>query len=489
MNHKTSIVVSVLLALPGVLRAEVTISEIAWMGSNANANAEWIELHNTGDTVSLEGWTLSAADGQPNIALTGTLSAQGFFLLERTSDDTVPGVPAGVLYTGAMGNTGEVFELKDVSGTVVDRVDGSGDWGVGGDNTAKLTLQRSGVGWVTAVATPGAQNASSNDTAYQAAADGVSSSAENASSRTKKPVMTGSSKKETPAPAATALLEPALSIDIGEERTVATGARHPFVADVRKEGGKPIELNTLVWNFGDGTTGEGMRVVHAYPYPGEYVVRVRATRNTFKPAMIAEDTTIVQVIPLTLTVSHADRDSIELTNASEHDVDLSRFALAAGNSYFRIPQDTILLQDARIRFSSRTTKLVVDNPQSVGIFTPDGVRVAQFSADDIEQGMSLDSEEEDEELEEVVSDVLLLDEESVEEGEEVAVVPEGGTSTLPATLGLVERAAQERDEKTSLVWWFLGLIALAGTTGSVIVLARRERAEIIEGFVIESEDE
>ena len=40
-------------------KADIIISEIAWMGTTVSANYEWIELQNTGSSsVNLSGWTL-----------------------------------------------------------------------------------------------------------------------------------------------------------------------------------------------------------------------------------------------------------------------------------------------------------------------------------------------------------------------------------------------------------------------------------------------
>jgi len=76
-------------AYPASLR-DVVISEIAWMGTTTSEHNEWIELYNNTDgPIDLTGWTLAAADGTPNILLSGPpIPAGGYFLLERTDDDS-----------------------------------------------------------------------------------------------------------------------------------------------------------------------------------------------------------------------------------------------------------------------------------------------------------------------------------------------------------------------------------------------------------------
>src|SRR3989344_448968 len=94
---------------------KVVINEIAWMGTSASTNDEWIELHNTSSkSVDLTGWTLKAQDGTPDISLSPiSIGAFGFYLLERTSDSTISDTAASQIYTGALSNTGEILELKD----------------------------------------------------------------------------------------------------------------------------------------------------------------------------------------------------------------------------------------------------------------------------------------------------------------------------------------------------------------------------------------
>ncbi len=121
---------------------DIMINEISWMGTNISANDEWIELYNnTEGPIDLDNWQLVAQDGTPKINLSGTIPANGFYLLERTDDTTVPEVKADGIYSGALGNNGETLELYDNSGNLIDRVDDSGGWSAG-DNSTKQTMER-----------------------------------------------------------------------------------------------------------------------------------------------------------------------------------------------------------------------------------------------------------------------------------------------------------------------------------------------------------
>ncbi|HET7629520.1 MAG TPA: phospholipase D-like domain-containing protein [Bacillales bacterium] len=134
----------------------VVINEIAWMGTTTSYNDEWVELYNpTARGVSVDGWRLATADGTPDVTLSGTIEAQGFYILERTSDGTLPDTAADKIYAGALVNAGEDLRLANASGTVIDEVD---QW-YAGDNDAKATMARvsasapgtDGASWRTAI--------------------------------------------------------------------------------------------------------------------------------------------------------------------------------------------------------------------------------------------------------------------------------------------------------------------------------------------------
>ncbi|MBU2539704.1 lamin tail domain-containing protein [Patescibacteria group bacterium] len=127
----------------------VVINEIAWMGTGISANDEWIEMYNnTNNSINFDSWQLIAQDGTPKISLFGTIPANGFYLLERTNDDTVPGISADKIYTGALGNGGEDLKLYNSSGNLIDEADCSTKW-LAGDNTTKQTMEKTPTGWQT----------------------------------------------------------------------------------------------------------------------------------------------------------------------------------------------------------------------------------------------------------------------------------------------------------------------------------------------------
>ena len=147
------------------IRNRVIINEVAWMGSSNSANDEWIELKNvSGTKINLSGWQLLDKDGQIKLIFgRRQTSANGFFMLERTNDESMPGIAADLIYTGTLSNSDEALYLFDENCQLEDEVLANPDWPAG-DNSSKRTMERkSDLTWQTSAnlgGTPKAENSS-----------------------------------------------------------------------------------------------------------------------------------------------------------------------------------------------------------------------------------------------------------------------------------------------------------------------------------------
>ncbi len=124
----------------------VIINEVAWGGTNASSSHEWIELYNPSPTtpVDLSGWRLTDS-GDIDIALSGTIQADGYFLLEQT-ENTVNDIQSDLLYNGTLSNSGEYLKLISPSGTTVDTANNdSGAWPAGTGSPNYASMERRGV--------------------------------------------------------------------------------------------------------------------------------------------------------------------------------------------------------------------------------------------------------------------------------------------------------------------------------------------------------
>jgi len=125
-------------------RNAVLINEIAWMGSLNSSNDEWIELKNISSSeINLKNWSLYDKDKQISVLIEKDLSIppQGFVLLERTDDNSVPFVKADQIYAGTISNSDESLYLFNQNCELEDFVEASPSWPAG-NSKQRLTMER-----------------------------------------------------------------------------------------------------------------------------------------------------------------------------------------------------------------------------------------------------------------------------------------------------------------------------------------------------------
>lgn len=357
--------------------ATVEISEVAWMGSsqlpgettNSAANREWIELFNSGAaSVDLSGWILIAEDGTPNISLSDkctslSISANSYFLLERTDDESVPGIAADCIYTGALSNGGEVLILRDAGGTEIDRVDGSDNWAVGGSNETKETLQKVSGAWQTLAATPKAAppGGTSSGTA--------TSSTASSSSGSEAALAPGAGWVEEEDKKFVAVISSALS--------GIAGADFVFEGRLNGENGKEVQAERYFWNFGDGGWKEGKKVAHAFVFPGKYLV-------SFTAKILGRSVTAyreIEILPSQLLISEVKpgRDAwLELFNSSLKKLNIAGWILRSGTSTFIFPEESHILPQTFLVIPRETSRLAIPGEGQVELLYPNGSVFAVF---------------------------------------------------------------------------------------------------------------
>lgn len=114
---------------PSPTPPNVVINEIAWAGTIASSDDEWIELYNSGGTaVDISGWRLVSASGSLDISFpAGTIINAGtYFLIERR--ELATNVPANLItaYPWALNDSGEILRLRQLNGTIVDTANSNG---------------------------------------------------------------------------------------------------------------------------------------------------------------------------------------------------------------------------------------------------------------------------------------------------------------------------------------------------------------------------
>ncbi|MCR4275112.1 MAG: lamin tail domain-containing protein [Candidatus Campbellbacteria bacterium] len=369
MIKNTLLFLCALAMLPMVTNAQIIINEIAWMGTTVSANDEWIELYNTGaESVSLSGWKLWAQDEDPKITLSGEIPTGGYFLLERTDDESVLGVSAGVIYTGGLGNTGETLELFDASGAVVDSAIGATNWSLGGDNTAKNTPQRQADNlWITGVPTPGVQNSTEHIAPSTGEVKGASTST---TSTTTKKTSVGYTQN--------------LFVYAGEDMQAIAGAYAFFEGYGVDRFGEHTGVSKYRWSFGDGDDGEGKSTSHIYRFPGTYT----AVTSISAQYQHAHDGVSVHVISADVSLSsvlYGEDGYVEISNNSDVALDLSLWKLQAEYAegkkrghVFTIPMTTTIAPHTKVPFPATITKVQLKETDRVALIYPNGKEAAAF---------------------------------------------------------------------------------------------------------------
>jgi len=122
----------------------VSINEIAWGGTKANPYDEWIELrNNTEKDILLDGWKLLSESGEICILLSGIIPAKGFFLLERSDDNTISDIPCNMIYRGNLSNKGDTLKLINEKGEIEDTANKDGGrWPAGCGSPEYISMER-----------------------------------------------------------------------------------------------------------------------------------------------------------------------------------------------------------------------------------------------------------------------------------------------------------------------------------------------------------
>ena len=129
------------------------------MGSASSSADEWVELKNISTTtLSLNNWQIIGVNTQNNennieiFLLDQNLSTNAYFLLERTDDDSVPGIPADKIFTGSVNDSEFILRLFDQNCILIDEVQATSTWPAGQKTPERRTLERANnLSWYTSL--------------------------------------------------------------------------------------------------------------------------------------------------------------------------------------------------------------------------------------------------------------------------------------------------------------------------------------------------
>lgn len=361
--NRLAFVALAFLILPLQAVAELRITELAWMGTSVSADDEWIELYNDeGEPLSLSGYRLEWGSGSPpkKALLSGTTTTGGYLLLERTNDDSVPGIKADVICHGALVDGGEVIYIKKEDGTVIFTLNLNvlGGW-LAGDKSTKETMQWNGNAWVTATATPKAPYLGSATSTNNTATSTATTTAETAI------VAQSISSHSSPVALSVAPAKSIITISLGRDRLGLVDIPLLFSIFSFDSTGSPFRGNISTrWSFGDGSVSDGVESRHSYSSPGEYVVI--ATARYLGEEAVARINVSVVVPELVLFYNEY---GVGVVNNGKTEVNIGGFVLGDEKDSVTFPEDVIIKSKASVIFST-STQSVLKNISNIFLYSP-----------------------------------------------------------------------------------------------------------------------
>lgn len=349
--------------------AQVVINEVGWAGTKASASDEWLELYNDSESsVNLDGWILRAKDGTPQINLSGNISVNGFYLIERTADTTISNVKAD--YVGSFGkngnlsNNGEDLELVDKIGVLQDKVYFSLGWPAGSPSPDYVSMERVDAGalgfdlnnWKSnngkkingkdadgnpIFGTPKAENSINalnqvfqNIPTESASLQNSESSAGNGSATHNTAVSLNQNSDKI------LFKENRIKAYAGEDRLGISGADIVFEGNAAGLKDYPLDSSKtrFIWNFGDGAYYEGKTARHSYFFPGSYIAVLDVVSGEYE----ASDRITVKVLANEIAISEVNTKNgwIKLYNNSSETIDVSFWQISLNEKNFVFPKNT-----------------------------------------------------------------------------------------------------------------------------------------------------
>ncbi|MFA6256759.1 MAG: lamin tail domain-containing protein [Candidatus Paceibacterota bacterium] len=367
MSKKLILVLTMGIFFSGfsVANAALVINEFV---SDPDSGSEWIELKNDSSSeINLDGWSwteLASPGGdtehessQKN--LSGTVSANGFFVFEMSS---------------ALNNAGDSIGLYN-GGNLVDRV----SFGTVAGYSKNLDASAKGKSgalvsgnWQTnQVPTKGGANASGGSSENNSEDNNDSNSSQGSSS-----------SSDTPATVAT----PAkIKTEVTVRSVAYVGIPQSFQGKVM-QGGTQLSHGRYFWNFGDGDFRE-VKVIntdkftHTYYYPGDYTIVFEYYPDHFAEEPEATTKINIKVIKPEVTISRVGDASdffVELMNNTSYDVDLSLWKLSSHSKSFTIPKNTNIFANKKLIISGRTSGLNISDLPGLKLVSPDQETIFEY---------------------------------------------------------------------------------------------------------------
>lgn len=354
--------------------ASVTINEIMYDVQGTDSGREWVEVYNPDSaSVDISNYKfLESADasnhGLSVVSGGAVIPTGGYAIIVSDSTKFLtdnPGFSGTILKASfsSLNNTGATISIKSGT-TLVDQASYTSSLGASGTGNS---LQKTSSGFIPAVPTPGAINATAavsegsggssggSGTSTTTTTDTTTATTTSPTATTTTTVTNSNNTEVLSAHSSTQIVtyvmdNPELKADAGRHRITTTDSPIEFEASISGLAGNV----SYDWSFGDGTTGSGKIVNHNYLFAGDYVVIL----NVYNGVNKAVSRTEVKVVNPSVSVINVDRSAngfVELKNAGSYEVNIQNWRIVNGQNELVFPRDTIIKPDSSVKFPFKFT--------------------------------------------------------------------------------------------------------------------------------------
>lgn len=512
--------------------AQVQITEVMYDPAGSDTGREWVEIQNaSGSTIDFTTWKFFEANVNHGIdqieGYAKELSAGEFGVVITDKAKFLIDFPsfAGKIFKSSfsLNNSGENLAFKTESaGPIIDQylydvtlgaagdgnslqketawlaalptpstaiVAGSAGTGGGGGSTG------GGIGTTTATTTPSTGGGSSGG-----GTGGTGTTSSTSAVPVSTPVVTGSGGGYVVPQLFGAVIAPSVAI---------AGVDTMLQAQAFILGGKNVPNPRFVWNFGDGSIGQGASTTHRYKYPGNYHIAL-----DIMSVMNNNDTSVLEhamlsVIAPDVSISEdVDEDGLRyicIENETKYTLEISSWIVRRGNvggEQYVLPKNTFISPYTSIRIPQDVTMFKSDSVLRVIELTfPNGTLAARYDPTDSTVAISpvilVASTTETTSMKTYVAAMPILPKVASING----ALPKSQVITNTPQLGVVSESEQLQATSsssspqtltatvtnsgtggTSLLWYAVPLLALVAGTG--LFLGRAKESDLLDSYTI-----
>jgi len=369
---------------PTVFVSPLILSEL--MANPDTGQDEWIEIYNSGSSdvaVDASKWRISSGDTTKWTMNNGdnfSIPANSYVIFAGDKSTFLadnPNFSWTVYETGisSLNNTGGTIKILDQDGNSVDSVTyTSGEGGAGDGNS----LQLINGSWVGSIPTPGLQNATTVSSNTPVASGGLPANYSNNTSI--------SSTSTTQTQNQSQILK--IKTEIVGKTFGFVGLPISLSANATGHSGEKLFFGNYYWNFGDGDSKEikvsdMTRFTHTFFYEGEYDVTLEYYTNINSENPDASDKITIKVIPADISISNVGEEkdfSVEISNNTPYDADLSNWVLSSNEKSFTLPKDTIVGAKKKIILSPKITGFSILDKNTLKLSDSQGDMIFDYSS-------------------------------------------------------------------------------------------------------------